>query len=79
MFSRTEGGHSARPHHLPGDLAGALQVVLSAGGHVTVDDLLGGTPAQRAGDPAMKVGGGVTVPVGLRCLEGDAEGLAPGG
>ena len=35
---------------------------LRAGGHVTVDDLLGGTPAQRVGDPAMKVGGGVTVP-----------------
>jgi hypothetical protein len=31
-----------------------LQVAFGAGGHVAVDDLLGGAPAQGAGDPAAQ-------------------------
>ena len=70
--------HAPFAHHPAGNLCHALDVVGSACGHITKDDLLGNAAAEHNDHIVAQKVPAVAVPVFLGQLHGHAQGLAPG-
>src|SRR5579872_2173179 len=70
---RTHWAHAEFAHHAAGRIAGLLDVVAGAGGHLLEEDFLGGAAAHHNGQAGFEIVLGIRVLVVERQLHGDAQ------